>query len=328
MNPLRVVAVADLHVGSRVGLADPACSTGGKGARVRSALFERWKQSTEGKWERPDVLIVNGDAVDGQNRKQGGGGSWTTDLLEQSDHAAQLLSMWNAKRIYVIRGSGYHVDANNSGLQVEELLARKLNAEEYPGQDAIPPENRERSGWEWYLHMEGVTFHVSHKIGVSKVFHYQSTPTARQMLQAKLNDRLRHELDSKLKINVILRAHAHYFNTVGYSGSQGFVLPCWKGLDEWMLGNGPLDISPDIGFLGFTVHDGSWLYEKHLWSLGEVQPAPLTRVGRERESGAGCDPTPVAGNHRGATKRGRKRTAGGAAGEATDADCGGKRNAV
>jgi 3',5'-cyclic AMP phosphodiesterase CpdA len=280
---MRIVAISDLHVGSDVALADPKyAGKRGKGAPIRAALFDLWQQAVHGKWTKPDVLIVCGDAVEGQNRKQSGIGIWSTDLIEQADHATDLIRMWGAKRIYMVRGSGYHVDAANSGLQVEEYIARNLNAEEYPNQEHIDPEHRDRSGFDWYLDLDGVVFHCSHKISVSKVFHYQSTPTARQMLQARLNDRLRHEVTAQgkiRKIQVILRGHAHYYNTVGFSGSEGYVLPCWKALDDWMLGNGPLDISPDIGFLGFETNHGTYTREKNLWSLGNVAPPPLVVVG-------------------------------------------------
>lgn len=283
---MKIVAVSDMHVGSLVGLADPAeTPTKDAAAPVREALFECWKESAAGEWHAPDALIVNGDAIDGPNRKNGGCGTWTNDFLEQCEHAADLIRMWDAKRIYVIRGSGYHVSPANSGLQVEEYMARRLNAEEYPGQDRVKPGHRDRSGWSWYLHFDGVTFHASHKIAVSRVFHYQSTPTARQMLQAKLNDAMRH-LGPEMKTRVVLRGHAHYFNHVEYSGSDGYVLPCWKGQDEFGLSNGPLDISPDIGFVGFKVEGGKYAATRKLWGLSAIQTPPLTRV---NHSGGGAD---------------------------------------
>jgi len=228
-----------------------------------------------------------GDGVEGKNRKKGGIGTWTTDMMEQADHAEELIRMWKARYVYIVRGSGYHVDAD--GLPVEEYMARRLGAEEYPNQEHIPREKRQRSGWHWYLRFHDVTFHVSHRISVSRVFHYMSTPTARQMLQAKLNDQLRHGL-AKHRVRVVLRAHAHYFNTVGYSGSDGFVLPCWKALDDYMLERGPLDISPDLGFLGFEVEGGNYRYEKHLFGLSDVQAAPLSCVGRDDPAERDRDP--------------------------------------
>lgn len=279
---LRGVIISDTHVGGLFALADlddPAVPRGGQGKATREALFEIYRDAaTKGPYSEPDILVLNGDGIEGQNRKSNGIGTWTTDLNVQIDNATRILKMWNAKRIFVVRGSNYHVGAGNSGLQCEEQLARNVNAEPIPHQDGIPYENMERSAWEQYIHLGNITAHFAHKIAVSKVFHYQTTPTARQMLQAKLNDRLRHEID-EYRTKVVVRSHAHYFNHIEFSGSKGYVTPCWKALDDFMLSNGPLDISPDIGYLGFTVtENGGFQHEKFLWPITNIQPAPFTIV--------------------------------------------------
>lgn len=273
---MRVVAIADLHTDSVVGLALPGRG-GAVGQPIREAIYQQWEAATKGPWKRPDVLIVNGDLVEGQNRKSGGVGVITTDLYEQIDDATELLGMWNAKRIYIIRGSGYNVEADHSGLQCEEQIARNLGAEEYPNQEHIDVRRRDRSGWHWYITIGTETFHVSHHIAVSKVFHYMSTPTARAMLDAKLNDMLRHEV-GKHRTSIVLRAHAHYFNHVEYSGSHGFVLPCWKAVDVFAMKRGAISLSPDLGYLGFEIGGGGMRYEKRLIRLVDVQAAPHTIV--------------------------------------------------
>lgn len=285
--PIRVVAIGDLHSGSMFSVADPSRSpTHDAAYPMRKILFEKYKAATKNKqWKNPDVLIVGGDCVDGQNRKKSGIGTWTSDLLEQADHAEHLIRMWGAEKVIMIRGSGYHVDAANSGLQIEELIARKIKAVPAVNQPLnVDEDNRIRSEFDWYININGYTIHASHKIAVSKVFHYQSTPTARQMLQARLNDALRHEIaDVDLRIKCVMRWHAHYFNTVGYSGTDGFVLPCWKGLDEFMRANGPIDISPDLGFVGFEITpNGRMSYEKNLFNITEAQSPNLVLFRRGR----------------------------------------------
>ena len=273
---MRVVAIADLHTDSIVGLA-PKGRGSDIGRPIRDAIYQKWCEATSGPWKNPDVLIVDGDIVEGQNRKSGGLGVITTDLYEQMADAVDLLKMWKAKKIYIIRGSGYHVEADHSGIQCEEQIARNLGAEEYPNQEHIDPERRDHSGWHWYISVGPETFHASHHIAVSKVFHYMSTPTARAMLDAKLNDMLRHEL-GKFRTSIVLRAHAHYFNHVEYSSSHGFVLPCWKAVDEFGAKRGAISLSPDIGYLGFEIGKGGMRYEKRLVRLTDVQAAPHTIV--------------------------------------------------
>lgn len=261
---MKVVCIADLHVGSRVALSLPVHDAAGK--EIRRKIYEKWKESSGGEWNSPDILIIDADIIDGQNVKEKGIGLWTTDIDEQCQEACELISMWKAKRIFIVRGSDYHVNVGNTGLSSEEYIARQLNAEKYP-------HSTDRSGYHWYITIDNVTFHVAHHIGVTMVYHYKSTPTAKEMLYAKLNDMLRHEM-GKYKTNIVLRAHAHYFNAVEYSNSLGMVLPCWKGLDGYMLKKGSIAMSPDIGFIGFDVKGDQYRWEKHLYRLTEFQPAP------------------------------------------------------
>lgn len=258
----RVVAIADLHVGSRVGLALPGH---GVGEEIRSNIYEFWKSCTSGKWAAPDILIIDGDVIDGCNRKEVGLGTWTTNILEQCDEAVKLIKMWNAKKIYVIRGSDYHVQ--NGNIPAEELVARDLKAEGYN------PDADMKTGWHLYLTVDEITFHISHKVGVSKVFQYKTTATAKEMLYAKLNDMLRHEM-GKYKTNIVLRAHSHDFVSVEYSSMLGITLPCWKAVDDFAAKNGAIALSPDIGFVGFEIDGKNYIRDKQLARLTDVQEAP------------------------------------------------------
>ena len=293
---MRVVFVADLHVGHRSGLAIPSQSPRGDlGAPERKALYRAWCAATRGPWTAPDALVIDGDAVDGQGRKRGGAEQWTTDLLEQVEHAADLIRMWGARRFYVLRGSGYHVEVGATGVCAEELLARKLHAEPYPNQEHVPEDRRERSGYDWYLTFDRLTFHIAHEIGVSRVFHYRSTPIAREMLHLHLNDALRHEYRRALQLGllrdleayrtrIVVRAHAHYYWMCATSGTAGYNLPCWQARSAFQRQRGPLAIEPDIGFVGFEITGVRYRHEAVLWNASSVQAPPHTLVRRGRRA--------------------------------------------
>lgn len=273
---LRVVAVADLHVGSEVGLSFPdETPLHDPGRPARDGLFHSWQSSVEGKHKRPDVLIVNGDCVEGVNRKGGGLGVWTADPMVQVDQAAELLKMWKAKQTFIVQGSNYHIKEGN--VQVEECLAQKVGAEVFPGQSHTKVDRRRRSGKHWYLSLEGVTIHVAHKVGVSRVFHYRTTPLSREMLHSRLNDLLRHQMKEQ-RVRLVMRAHAHYYLWVEHSGTEGVILPCWKALDDWMLERGALDISPDVGYVSIQISEGRMTHDKTLFPVEAIQPVPFTRV--------------------------------------------------
>jgi hypothetical protein len=257
------IGIADLHVGSLVGLAlDEHNLT------IPSKIFKRYREAVKAN-PRPKFLIVNGDAIEGQNKKKTGFGTWTTDLIKQIEEAAELIDMWQAEKVFIVRGSPYHVAAGNTGMQCEEWLARKVkNAVPYPGDDP-----KARSGWHWYITIEGITIHVSHKIPFSKVFHYKSTPLAKEMLFEKLNSMLRHDIN-EYKTSLVLRAHGHSYMWLEYSRSAGCVLPCWKAVDEFAEENGAISFSPDLGYVKLSVDGDTLDYQKNLFHLDEVQPAP------------------------------------------------------
>lgn len=278
---MKIVFIADGHVGHELGLANPEWTPKySAGKPVQKALYQAYCDAVnKSGWKRPDALVSVGDWCDGQGKRRGGAEQWTTDFDEQAEYGAELLRMWDAKRYYVILGTGYHGQLDRTGCHVEEYMARTLNAEEYPNQGHLPKRFRKRSGYHWYLSFEGLTFHVQHKVSVSRVFHYRSTPIARQMLGAKLNDALRHE-QSEYRTNIVIRAHAHYYWMCGSGASAGFDLPCWQALSPFMQETGAVDISPDIGFVGFEVNGKDYRYEKVLWTLEDVQVPPHTVVGR------------------------------------------------
>lgn len=257
----KVVAIADLHVGSRVGLSTGWSNAEGKA--IRSAILDKWDDSVNGPWKRPDILLVLGDCVDGPNKKEGGIGTTTNDMLEQADEAVELIKMWKAKEVYIIRGSGYHVSPSGSGLQVEEYIGRQLDAIPLPGQ------KKNRSVWHLYLTVDGYTFHMAHKIGVPKVFAYKSTPIARQVMAAKLVNQLK-----TYKVNMVLRAHCHSYVSVDYHSSGGMTLPCWKAMDDYAQREGSVEMVPDLGFVGFKIEDGAADWKKNLFHVIDVQPAP------------------------------------------------------
>jgi hypothetical protein len=257
-----------MHVGSNAALSFDTHDA--PGAKIRKAIFKKWKQATLD-YPSPDALIINGDCIDGNNKKQNGIGTWSPDLLRQCDEAAELIDMWKAKNVFIIKGSGYHVIAGGTGLHCEELIARKVkNACKYPNEKDF---EGDYAGFHWYISIEGVTFHVSHKIPVSKVFFYKSTPLAKELLFEKLNSMLRHEM-TKYKTNIVLRAHGHSFVWLEYAKSAGCCLPGWKGLDEHMLENGAVSMSPDFGFIDIKIEGESWDWHKHLSNLNEFQSAP------------------------------------------------------
>ena len=281
---LKAVFVSDIHAGSLTALRKNPAN------EIQRALYRKWQEAASGEFARPDALIVAGDAVDGQGPKQGGVYQWTTDMHAQIDDAAALIEMWHAKRVYIIGGSGYHVQLAHTGFSAEEQLGRDIGAEEYPSQDAsIPVKSRAHSGPHWFLTFEKATVHVQHHISVSKVFAYMSTPIAREMMKAKLNDPMRHamrqvkmtaallqELET-FKTRWVIRGHAHYFWLCDSGGMIGCNLPAWKTPDPWLLERDAL-ANGHIGFLGMRINGEKIEYTKSICGAEDVSQIPHSRI--------------------------------------------------
>lgn len=300
MATVRAVFLADLHVGSHWGLADPnEPPRKSPGLPVMRRLYDEWCRAANGPWHAPDALVVDGDAIEGQSRKDGGTHAWTTDVMEQILHAVALLRMWKARSIYILGGSKYHVMLQDTGFSAEEMLGRELGAESYPNQEHIPETERRRSGIHWFITFADTTIHFAHHISISRVFAYMSTPIARTMMQAKLNDpmaRKWEEMYRKFEANpkellaemlktralyktrATVRAHAHYFWMCDSGGSLGVCLPAWKVPDPFILGRDPLGFG-HIGFIGFEATNGEgYRVEKNLIRLEDVSRPPHSIV--------------------------------------------------
>lgn len=294
---MRILLLGDTHFGSRWAVADPAdtpryCP----GKEIQKRLFERWQAGAENEG-RFDAMVLDGDAVDGQGRKDGGSKQWTADIDEQIAHGARLLKMWQCKRYFVLGGSGYHVNIGDTGVSAEELLARAIGAEAYPHQDYIPAAQQRRCGPHWFLTFDKVTVHCAHHVSVSRVFHYASTPLAREMMNAKLNDPVRREWERMYRespgprkqmwqlqadlpaytTRMVVRAHAHYWWLSDAGATAGVLLPAWKVPDPHIQTRNSLGFG-HLGYVVLETNGEDWSVEKHLYRIEDVQHPPHTII--------------------------------------------------
>lgn len=114
--------ISDMHVGSTTALYSGYGPV--KISKDQQKLLDWWTHcaDTIGKC---DLLLLNGEPIDGENRKSMGAERWTADLNEQISDAEHLISMWKYDKILLTRGSQYHTQHNHTNL--EETLARRLN---------------------------------------------------------------------------------------------------------------------------------------------------------------------------------------------------------
>lgn len=185
-----VVIISDLHCGSIFGLT-PAGWHFNKREKYYSMQKESWEAylTMTKDWQKPDVLICNGDMIDGRQKKQGGAELITNDRNVQVDMATIAIKRWNAAKIFMTYGTTYHT--SGEGEDFEYTIAQQVGAE---------------IGGRLFINIEGIMFDVRHKIGTSLIPHGRGT----SLLRAMMWNLMKSADKSEPKANIIVRSHAHY----------------------------------------------------------------------------------------------------------------------
>jgi hypothetical protein len=248
----RVLIVSDLHVGSNAGLMpEKVCEETADGDVMthRPSAGQRRLRSLWGELVRKvggvDIMVINGDAVDGPNRRGSGMGCWTTNIDLQAECATTLCKMFKADRYIVTQGSGYHTGENPSG---DAMVADKLGAQ-FGTEIALK------------LKDDRIRLHFSHSIGVSQAsWQYRTTPIARELVSALLNEK------EYGKFHGVIRSHAHYYCGVEFGSHFGIITPCWQLRTPYMTQKG-LALLPKLGAVVLDIDKGDVAKERYLWNV-------------------------------------------------------------
>lgn len=205
----RVCIISDTHCGSQVGLTPPKHQLRciGKDVAKHNKFYELQRQCwgffirKVREMGRPDVLIVNGDAIDGRGDKTHGVEQITTDRNKQCDMAVECIQAINARHIVMTYGTPYHT---GEGEDYEDIIAERVKAEKI-------------GAHEW-INVHGQIFDIKHKIGSSSVPYGRHTAVSREWVW----NALWAERKEQPRATIIIRSHVHY-----YGGAFG---PGWMGL--------------------------------------------------------------------------------------------------
>jgi len=159
----KILIVSDMHCGSRGGLTPPQFNSWVEAdalSRYRAQIWEWYTSVVKGK--KFDLCIGTGDLIDGQQLKNRGRDTITTDFCEQMDIAEFCLSKINAKKWVFVNGTGYHV-----GDDFERIMADKYKAKCY---DFVR------------FSFAGKIFNVRHKVGGTSVPYGKATSITKEMV--------------------------------------------------------------------------------------------------------------------------------------------------
>lgn len=195
-----------------------------------------------------DVLILNGDLIDGAQRKQGGMGLFAVSLGDQVKGAIELLRPLakKAKRIIRITGTPYHDDGNDPLYALDLALGVERCTQVL---DLVLGEHEGQRGIMNVAH---------HPEGGSTL--YPGTKNSREIRHAILA-----QFGGKVPQGVkwIVRSHLHHFAHHIESGIRYLAVPCWQLPTPYATKGAHWKWQPDIGAI-VLEHDGEgmdpWRY--------------------------------------------------------------------
>lgn len=240
---LTVLAMSDTHCGHALGLTPPDWDVSKKVEHyaMRRAIWDWFNNAVP---KKPDILIFNGDAIDGKGQASGGSEQMYMDWDDQVQMAADIIDTINPGLTVMSYGTGYHTGKDKD---FEDDLARLVGAASIGGEDDID--------------IRGNIFNYKHHLGRSTVPHSRSTA----VLKDALWNMIWADRGEYPKADVLLRSHVHYHQYAGTSDILAMTLPSLQGYGT-KYGGRRMTGTVDVGFVTFKVRgkrDYDW--RSHLW---------------------------------------------------------------
>ena len=255
----RVLVVSDFHCGHIVGLTPPEYqfhrgideeSWWYKAQKTQRELWDWYEREINLlKQECPiDIVIANGDLIDGRGDRSGSTECITPDRAKQADMAVRCLNITDARDYVLTYGTAYHTGTEED---FEDIIVQQLRAEERTDTVKI-------GSHEW-VDVNGTIFDCKHHLGSSSVPHARFTALAK--------DQLWNELwavhDEQPRADIVIRSHVHYHIFAGDATWMGVTMPALQAMGT-KFGSRRCSGRVNIGFLHFDIDaDGAYAWQLH-----------------------------------------------------------------
>jgi hypothetical protein len=230
----RVLAIGDYHCGHRTGLTPPEFENSGlvdpHHYAIRRTTWDWYEERV--KAYKPQIVIYNGDAIDGKGQASGASELLYADRNVQVDMAvACLKAIPGRPKIVMSYGTAYHTGKEED---FEDQIADKVKAVSIGGEDVID--------------VNGLLINYRHHLGSSSVPHGRATAISKEVVWNWLWA-LRGEYPMA---DVILRSHVHYNVGAFGPGWLGMSLPALQGYGS-KYGGRRMSGTVDVGMAYFNV---------------------------------------------------------------------------
>lgn len=237
------VLVGDLHCGHIAGLTPPGqwkpewAIEKPKLAMLHSETWNLWRKCTEA-FKGCDVVVSNGDNIEGKGQRAGGNEVYEHDRIEQGKIAATCLSMFNAKQYHLTRGTPFHVgdDEEFENLMVNEFTLRNLECKIHN---------------HLQMSLNGKVFDIKHHVGSSQIPYSEAMAVSRE----RVHNILWAERGACQKANYIIRSHVHYYAYAGNKFYRAMSLPALQAPYQTKYGR-RCSRTIDWGMLPFEISTG------------------------------------------------------------------------
>lgn len=197
--------------------------------------------------EKPiDILVNNGDFLDGLGVRSGGTELITTDRTKQIDMCEEIMNTVGADYNVIVSGTPYHTGEQEDW---EEELAKRTKSK------------FESHAW---LDINKTIFDFKHFIGSSGTPHTRQAPIAKEALWATLWGEA--NLVPK-PVSYLIRSHVHYFSLIDSGDMIALTTPALQAFGS-KFGARKCSGIPRIGFLSFDIlASGEVIMRKHFANI-------------------------------------------------------------
>ena len=253
-NFVRVLFTGDWHCGHETGLVPPSWQYNLNNkkrkikAKIQREIWNYFYNSIKeiNKEKQIDVIIGNGDMIDGRGYRSGSTELVTVDRLQQADMAIECLNIINADKIYLTYGTPYHTG----------------DAEDFEDYIAEAFDNAEISD-ELYVEINGKVIDAKHKVGNTSVPYSKATQISKQLLMSDLRAI---KLDTR-RVDILTRAHVHKYVEYRDAEHIAFTTPALQVGSKF--GKRQCDGMIDVGMIVVDIYDDGRVDVKPL--LADIQ---------------------------------------------------------
>ena len=210
----RIAFVSCMHVGSKVGLWPISYTYEDEtetehtihAKEVQTLLLQYWRDFWDSEAKTADTIVLLGDLIQGNNRKETAMGTMTANLNVQRDVAVHMLKPHIKGRTVIgVSGSKYHDSIDTS-------LDKSIVTDKDIGGDFVGMVRNLKIS-------DGPIINIAH--GSSNPLVYKSTHDDREMWFMAANSMTR-------DIDFVVRGHWHYFSYIRNSRRAVLRVPGWQ----------------------------------------------------------------------------------------------------